>query len=541
MDSGVDAVTVGEPLSYSARSKEVFSGSKIKNFCASTPGAFRAAERLNCTLRLCVLLCEDHVKICASYQQDLDEAMRLLDPYVEDLEVTDSADVHQHRVMCYTKARCLRPGHPAKADDYAKISYYFDCMSYLEETKPPGHPKTPNDTRVIAHWHLPGEKDVTQPKEHDAASYAKYLHESKRFPSDEMVVETKEQFSDFHHNKAGLYGPDDFCIYCQTCHSKPTFWHGGKKFQLCYHISFTSGGQAKCKYLKWTNFVEVLEEDSTIKFDLTEPENCLARMCIYCHTLKPPEHWKGKDKMCQTGLDRGYRWKHGLGAETKKVIRCDHCNKEFEEEIFDKYHSDDYHHGDTQCYDVISAPEESRIVLKARRVPCYKCGKGTLDFEKHLEVCMKNALGEFIIEPTTITHEGISKSTLFYELNQRAANNKSFNVFNHFAKFYGPPDSSAIGIHGKCGTWNDVVADFEKYVEKLKGPKEMFDFHEHSSNDIDGLGILAGFESVGKAHTAGSDTEIARLVLDIFFRAWLGMPMFVQADDKEKEVRERGG
>ncbi|KAF7578311.1 hypothetical protein PtrM4_025510 [Pyrenophora tritici-repentis] len=422
MDSGVDAVTVGEPLSYSARSKEVFSGSKIKNFCASTPGAFRAAERLNCTLRLCVLLCEDHVKICASYQQDLDEAMRLLDPYVEDLEVTDSADVHQHRVMCYTKARCLRPGHPAKADDYAKISYYFDCMSYLEETKPPGHPKTPNDTRVIAHWHLPGEKDVTQPKEHDTASYAKYLHESKRFPSDEMVVETKEQFSDFHHNKAGLYGPDDFCIYCQTCHSKPTFWHGGKKFQLCYHISFTSGGQAKCKYLKWTNFVEVLEEDSTIKFDLTEPENCLARMCIYCHTLKPPEHWKGKDKMCQTGLDRGYRWKHGLGAETKKVIRCDHCNKEFEEEIFDKYHSDgleqhercprchflylkihtDYHHGDTQCYDVISAPEESRIVLKARRVPCYKCGKGTLDFEKHLEVCDKkycNRCDEHNISP----------------------------------------------------------------------------------------------------------------------------------------------
>lgn len=165
MISDVDAATVFKPLSYLAKFKEGWSGSKIKNAYRYTPGAFRTAEFLNLATGVCVLLLENHVKICTSYQEDFDEAMELLDPYVEEPEaVTNPADVHQHRVMCYLKARCLRPGHPAIADDYKGKQYYLDSTSYFGETRPLGQPKTPNDAKVIAHWHLPRERGITQPE-----------------------------------------------------------------------------------------------------------------------------------------------------------------------------------------------------------------------------------------------------------------------------------------------------------------------------------------------------------------------------------------
>jgi hypothetical protein len=76
-------------------------------------------------------------------------------------------------------------------------------------------------------------------------------------------------------------------------------------------------------------------------------------------------------------------------------------------------------------------------------------------------------------------------------------------ILQHFEKFYGTSDGSpAAGVHGHCDPWENAVAEYVKYLENLKDEEghhlDMLDWHEHSPNDLDAKGIMAGLASVDK-------------------------------------------
>ena len=109
---------------------------------------------------------------------------------------------------------------------------------------------------------------------------------------------------------------------------------------------------------------------------------------------------------------------------------------------------------------------------------------------------MMNALGEYIIEPTTITHPGLWKRTLFeiiqfgYSENcRRLPGFMRFKVHTTRAKMLVSTVLPALGL--------DVVTKYEACLKTHN--VNMLDFHDHSTSDLDGKATIAGYESVGKS------------------------------------------
>ena len=114
--------------------------------------------------------------------------------------------------------------------------------------------------------------------------------------------------------------------------------------------------------------------------------------------------------------------------------------------------------------------------------------------ESHLnvfQVAVRNADGDWIIEPTIIHHH-VSKHDLHDH------NKDALRYGRNFTKFYGEiDDTEAKGIGSRTATWSSIGQELETYTTKFG---KLDTWLEWSSTGCDWLGFYAGLASVGYDH-----------------------------------------